>query len=102
MEGIEYVSPMLAVLIEGIGVTWAVRVYWIAMILLTILVYKLGFAKKLSLGKNIVIYICLVIGSLLLLILSFQLPIVESLLVAVAVLGIYKIRLKMHKEEQPE
>ncbi|MBM7647268.1 CHASE2 domain-containing sensor protein [Bacillus ectoiniformans] len=100
MAGLEHVSPLLGALIEGIGVTWAVRVYWAALILLSILVYNLGFAKKLTLGKNIIVYISLIIGSLLLLILSYQLPVMESLLVAVLILGIYKIRLKMHKEEE--
>ncbi|PAQ14506.1 hypothetical protein CD798_10630 [Bacillaceae bacterium SAOS 7] len=99
MEGLEYVSPLLGALINGVGVTWAVRLYWLALVLLSILVYNLGFAKKLSLGKNIIVYISLAVGSLLLLILSYQLPVVESLLVAALVLGIYKIRLRMHKKE---
>ncbi|OZI12341.1 hypothetical protein CEW92_07665 [Bacillaceae bacterium SAS-127] len=99
MEGLEHVSPLLGALINGVGVTWAVRLYWFALVLLSILVYNLGFAKKLSLGKNIIVYISLIVGSLLLLILSYQLPVVESLFVAALVLGIYKIRLRMHKKE---
>ncbi|MEK4030331.1 MULTISPECIES: YlaH-like family protein [Bacillaceae] len=100
MEGLEHVSPLLGALIKGVGGTyWAVRIYWLAIILLCVLVYNLGFAKKLSLAKNIVVYVSLIIGSLLLLILSYQLPVVESLIVAALVLGIYKFRLKMHKEE---
>ncbi|WP_100330783.1 YlaH-like family protein [Bacillus xiapuensis] len=99
MEGIEHVGPLLGALIKGLGVTWAVRVYWIVIIVLSILVYNLGFAKKLSLGKNIVVYISLVIGSLFLLILSYKLPVVESLFVAALVLGVYKFRLQIHKKE---
>ncbi|WP_100403147.1 YlaH-like family protein [Bacillus sp. FJAT-42315] len=99
MEGLEHVSPLLGALINGVGVTWAVRLYWLALVFLSILVYNFGFAKKLSLGKNIIVYISLVVGSLLLLILSYQLPVVESLFVAALVLGIYKVRLRMHKKE---
>ncbi|MGM7635975.1 YlaH-like family protein [Bacillus sp. Hm123] len=89
----------MGALIKVIGVKGAVWVYWLIIITLSILVYNLGFAKKLSLGKNIIVYISLIIGSLLLLILSYQLPVVESLFVAALVLGIYKIRLRMHKKE---
>ncbi|KAB7707926.1 hypothetical protein F9802_04210 [Bacillus aerolatus] len=99
MEGLEHVSPLLGALINGVGVTWAVRIYWFALILLCVLVYNLGFAKKLSVAKNIIVYVSLIIGSLLLLILSYQLPVVESLFVTALVLGVYKFRLKMHKEE---
>ena len=99
MAGLEHVSPLLGALIQGMGVTSAVWIYYIAIIILSIIVYNLGFAKKLSIGKNIIIYVSLVIGSLLLLILSYQLPVVESLLVAALVLGVYKIRLRRHKQE---
>ncbi|KZO01846.1 hypothetical protein A4244_00200 [Bacillus badius] len=81
------------------GTYWPVRIYWLAIILLCVLVYNLGFAKKLSVGKNIIVYVSLIVGSLLLLILSYQLPVVESLIVAALVLGVYKFRLRMHKEE---
>ncbi|WP_338753849.1 YlaH-like family protein [Bacillus sp. FJAT-52991] len=99
MEGLEHVSPLLGALINGVGVTWAVRIYWLILVLLSIFVYNLGFAKKLSFGKNVIVYISLIVGSLLLLILSYQLPVVESLFVAALILGIYKIRLRMHKKE---
>lgn len=100
MEGLEHVSPLLGALIKITGETSvAVWIYWLTIILLCILVYNLGFAKKLSLLKNIVVYVSLIFGSLLLLILSYQLPVVESLIVAALVLGVYKFRLKMHKEE---
>ncbi|WP_203362450.1 YlaH-like family protein [Bacillus sp. REN10] len=89
----------MGALIQAVGVNGAVWIYWLTIVLLSILVYNLGFAKKLSLGKNLIVYLSLVVGSLLLLILSYQLPVVESLLVAALVLGIYKIRLRMHKKE---
>ncbi|KKB39208.1 hypothetical protein QY97_00110 [Bacillus thermotolerans] len=102
MEGLEHVSPLLGALVQLIGVNGAVWVYWATIILLCIVVYNLGFAKKLSVIQNIVIYVSLIAGSLLLLILSYQLPVVESLFVAALVLGVYKLRLKLHKQENEE
>ncbi|OLN21173.1 hypothetical protein BTO30_16390 [Domibacillus antri] len=96
----EHVSPLLGVLIEAVGVEAAVYIYWGILIALSILVYNLGFAKKLKMWQNVIIYISLAIGSLLLLILSYQLPVVESLIVAALVLGTYKFRLKKHQKEE--
>ena len=61
------------------------------------LVYKLGFAKKLRVGQNLVIYIFLLLGCLMLTFLAFFLPVVEALLVAALILIIYKIRLRIEK-----
>lgn len=99
MEGLEHVSPMLGFFVQLFGVRPAVYIYWALLIGLSILVYNLGFAKKLKLWQNVIIYICLAVGSLLLLILSYQLPVVESLIVAALVLGTYKFRLKKHQNE---
>jgi hypothetical protein len=97
MAGIEHVSPLLALLIQFLGVKGAVWLYFVIIVVLSILVYNLGFARKLSFGKNIVIYVLMIIGSFILLILSYQLPVVESLIVASIVLGIYRIRLHIHR-----
>jgi hypothetical protein len=62
---------------------------------LTILVYHLGFAKKLPILKMVFIYAMLLAGCLLLQILAiFSLPIVESLAVAALILIVYKVRLR--------
>lgn len=100
IEGLEHVSPLLGFLIRLTSVDTAVTIYWVILIALSILVYNLGFAKKLKLWQNIIIYLSLAIGSLLLLILSYQLPVVESLVVAALVLGTYKFRLKKHQKEE--
>ncbi|WP_046175169.1 YlaH-like family protein [Domibacillus indicus] len=100
MEGIEHVGPILRALIQQFGVGTAVQMYWAILIVLSILVYNLGFAKKLKLWQNIIVYFSLAIGSLLLLVLSYQLPVVESLMVAALVLGTYKFRLKKHQKEE--
>ncbi|MED4883620.1 YlaH-like family protein [Bacillus smithii] len=97
----EHVSPLLALLIQLVGVKGAVWLYFVIIIVLSILVYNLGFARKLSFGKNFVIYVLMIMGSFILLILSYQLPVVESLFVAAIVLGIYRIR-RNKKEAESE
>lgn len=67
---------------------------------LSILVYKLGFAQKLPLFKNIIIYAFLLLGSTVLTFLAIFLPIAEGLVVAALILIIYKMRLRQHKKEE--
>jgi hypothetical protein len=66
---------------------------------LSILVYKLGFAKKLPMGKSIVVYLFLILGCTVLTFLGVFLPITEGLLVAALILIIYKIRLYNQKKQ---
>lgn len=77
--------------------TIAGYVLFLLIFALSVLVYKLGFAKKLRLGQNIVIYLFLFIGCLVLTFLGFFLPIVEGLIVAALILIIYKIRMRLEK-----
>ena len=65
--------------------------------LLSVIVYKLGFAKKLKFSQNAVIYTFLVLGCLMLTFLAFFLPVVEGLIVAALILIIYKTRMKLEK-----
>ncbi|KIL47567.1 YlaH-like family protein [Jeotgalibacillus campisalis] len=67
---------------------------YITIIALSILVYKLGFAKKLPLLKSAVIYIFLILGCTVLTFLAIFLPIAEGLIIASLILIIYKIRLR--------
>ena len=83
-----------------IGV-WAL---YLTIVLLCGIVYKLGFARKLSLGKSIVVYAIMAFGCSFLTFLALFLPLAEVLLVAVVFLGIYKFRLRkeMKKEANME
>lgn len=67
--------------------------------LLSVVVYKLGFAKKLSMWKNLIIGAFLLIGGLVLTFLAFFLPVVEGLVIAALILVLYKIRLWREKRE---
>jgi hypothetical protein len=99
MEGIEATfSPSFRFFIELTDVKTGVWLQFISILLLNIIVYKLGFAKKLPFLKNVVIYTSLFIGCFVLLFLSYRLPIVEGLMVAASILIIYKIRLRQSKK----
>jgi len=70
--------------------------------LLSALVYKLGFAKKLKLSQNIIIYIFLFLGCIILTFFALYLPMVEGLIVAALILIIYKTRLWREKREEQQ
>ncbi|MBS4211994.1 MULTISPECIES: YlaH-like family protein [Neobacillus] len=99
MEGF---SPTLRFFMQLTDVKTAVWLQFIYIVILAVVVYKLGYAKKLPLLKNVVIYTCLVIGCLVLLILSYALPVAEALAVSALILIIYKIRLHQSKKQQSE
>ncbi|WP_025026255.1 YlaH-like family protein [Caldalkalibacillus mannanilyticus] len=68
-----------------------VTLYFVIFILSAI-VYKMGFARKLPILKSFVVYVALAFGCILLAFLGTGLPIPESLLLAVILLAIVKIR----------
>lgn len=75
---------------------------YLTILILSIIVYKLGFAQKLPLLKSIIIYLFLIFGCSFLTFLGIFLPIAEGLFVAVLILVIYKIRLKIHKKQNQQ
>ncbi|EZH67110.1 membrane protein [Bacillaceae bacterium JMAK1] len=75
---------------------------YLTVVVLSIVVFNLGFARKLPLLKNIVVYAALLIGSLIIAFFGVFYPVVESLIVAGLILGIYRIRLRMHKRNKPQ
>lgn len=75
-------------------------VVFVIVFLLSALVYKLGFAKKLRRAQNFIIYAFLFVGCIVLTFLALFLPMVEGLIVAALILIIYKLRLRREKKEQ--
>jgi YlaH-like protein len=67
--------------------------------LLSIIVFKLGFAKKLPPLKSVLIYLFLIIGCMPLAFFGIGLPVAEGLIVAALILIIYKVRLYQSKKE---
>lgn len=66
---------------------------------LSIIVFKLGFAKKLPPLKSVLIYLFLIIGCMPLTFFGIGLPVAEGLIVAALILIIYKVRLYQSKKE---
>ncbi|MGP4075079.1 YlaH-like family protein [Halobacillus sp. K22] len=74
---------------------------YLTTVILAIVTFKLGFARKLPLMKTIVVYAVLIIGTFLLtLILGLNLPLPESLLVAAVIMGVYRLRLHRERKEK--
>ncbi|WP_180960197.1 YlaH-like family protein [Neobacillus cucumis] len=100
MEELRSFSPSLRFFIQLTNdIQTGVILQYIFIVILSVIVYRLGFAKKLPLGKNIVIYFSLCIGCILMLFFSYALPIAEGLGVAALLLIIYKIRLHQSKRQ---
>jgi hypothetical protein len=71
---------------------------YFTVLVLSIIVYRLGFAKKLPLLKNVIIYILLALGCTVLTFFAVFLPVAEGLVIAALVLIIYKVRLHQAKK----
>lgn len=95
----ESMYPVARVLYLNLPIEVAGYALFAIILLLSAFVYKLGFAKKLPLGKNIVIGLFLAAGGLGLTFLAFFLPVVEGLVIAALILILYKIRLWREKRE---
>ncbi|RKQ37357.1 YlaH-like family protein [Oceanobacillus halophilus] len=83
------------------------NIFWIFYILnlvLSIIAYELGFAKKLPLLKNVFVYFLLLIGVFILTIFStvMRMPSVESLIVINLVLAIYRTRLHFQRKAKKD
>lgn len=76
-------------------------IIYLAIVILSIIVYNLGFARKLPLLKTVVVYVALIIGCLVITLLAiFGAPIIEILVIASIFLLIYKLRMRGRKSEE--
>ncbi|WP_347550534.1 YlaH-like family protein [Pseudalkalibacillus hwajinpoensis] len=69
-------------------------------VILCIVVFRLGFAKKLPVLKNVVVYVVLIIGCFPLTFFGIGLPVAEGLVASAVVLIIYKARLHQSKKNE--
>lgn len=76
-------------------------IFYFLNLFLIIIAYKLGFARKIPLLKSIIVYILLALGTVIVALFSSigELPTVESLIVIVLVLGIYRLRLHFERKK---
>ncbi len=77
-------------------------VVFLLVFVLSAIVYKLGFAKKLKLSQNIVIYAFLFVGCIMLTFFALFLPMIEGLIVAALILIVYKTRMWREKREEQQ
>ena len=100
------VTPNFSSLAEALGAGnpeqffFAFTMLYLIVVVLTVIVFNLGFARKLPILKTAIVYIVLLFGSIFTTILALRLPVVESLLIATFVLGAYKYRLYKEKRER--
>lgn len=75
-------------------------IFYFLNLVLLIIAYKLGFAKKIPLLKSIIVYILLAIGTVIVALFSSiaELPTVESLFVIVFILAVYRLRLSRERK----
>ncbi|WP_054712835.1 YlaH-like family protein [Bacillus sp. JCM 19041] len=81
---------------------WVGFAAFVVTTLLCVLVFNLGFARKLPILKTVVVYVMLLVGSFGLWFLEFVFgaPIMAVLAISALVLGIYRFRLHLHRKEQ--
>ncbi len=75
------------------------RYLYVTVFLLAVVVYKLGFARKLALWQNLIIYVCMALGCTILSFFAAFLPIAEGLAITAIFLAIYRFRLHLHRKE---
>lgn len=86
--------------LENYGVENTFSIFYFLNLILAIIAYELGFAKKLPIFKKIIVYILLLVGVFILTIFStvMRMPSVESLIVINLVLVIYRTRLHFQRK----
>ncbi|MFD1066111.1 YlaH-like family protein [Oceanobacillus locisalsi] len=79
-------------------------IFYVMNLILSAIAYQLGFAKKLPIGKTIIVYILLMIGTFVITIFStvMRMPTIECLIVIILVLGIYRFRLHRERKHRKE
>jgi len=80
--------------------TTAGYIVFFSVFILCAIVYQLGFARKLKLWQNVIIYCFLFLGCIVLTFFALSLPMIEGLIVAALFLGIYKLRLSREKQAE--
>ncbi len=103
-EAIEAMSPIARMIYEMTSSSATGILLFAVVFILSAIVFKLGFARKIRFWQNVVVYIFLFLGCIILTFFAIYLPIVEGLIVAALILIIYRVR-RMNeykdKEEDP-
>lgn len=94
-QALEGIWPLEKYFLIDIGGEKGIWLLYITILILSVITYKLGFAKQLALLKSLIIYILLIIGCAMLTLFTIliRLPMIEVLIVITLVLAIYRFRL---------
>lgn len=85
--------------VDNFGTNNIIWFFYILNLILSVIAYKLGFARELPLLKSIIVYILLALGVIIITFFSLvKFPMTETLIIISVVLGIYRYRL--HKERK--
>lgn len=84
--------------IQGDHPQRAFLLLYATIIVLSAIVYQLGFAKKLPILKTVLVYVFLVIGCFVMTIFAERFPVVKCLIAIAIVFGGYKFRLYRSKK----
>lgn len=98
-DTIEAMSPVVRMIYELTSSSVTGILLFAVVFILSAIVYKLGFARKIKFWQNVVVYSFLFLGCIILTFFAIFLPIVEGLIVAALILIIYRVRrMNEHKE----
>ncbi|WP_284140942.1 MULTISPECIES: YlaH-like family protein [unclassified Virgibacillus] len=90
-------------ILKQYGTSHIFEILYVLNLIFAAIAYKLGFARKLPLVKNIFVYVMLAIGTYIMTIFSiFKLPITESLIIISLVLAIYRFRLHNQRKQNQQ
>ncbi|WP_332693842.1 YlaH-like family protein [Halalkalibacter lacteus] len=83
---------------------WYGFLTYLVVVLLTIIVFNLGFARELPILKKVIVYVVLIIGSFVMWFLEFAFgaPIIAVLFISGIILGMYRFRLHKHRKEKEQ
>jgi hypothetical protein len=94
-------SIVLDFVLENYGIDNIFWIMYIINLVLSAIAYKLGFARKLTLGKSLFVYAMLFVGNYITTIFSImKMPMTESLVIIVIVLMIYRGRMYMQRKQK--
>jgi len=92
-------SPIFDFILETNGIDNIFWVFYIINLLFAVIAYELGFAKKLSPIKTVIVYLLLLVGNYVITIFSLlKMPMTESLIIITIVLAIYRTRLHFQRK----
>lgn len=94
-------SIVLEYYINNFNTDHAFYVFYVVNFILSVIAYKLGFARKLPLLKSMIVYVLLFIGTFITTVFAIMgMPIVESLLIISFVMGVYRLRMYMERKKK--